>query len=142
MILSNLSDFDSSNLGAGVYSKELSVIDLTKGSLPKKDYSKTGSTWECKKCTLINEESSEICIVCDSSKPHTAPPIRIDIFDSPQSPDKKGYEGMKILNQFPQRSETFHLKSVWRDPVHHQSIQAHLVRFLQLYLLSQIVAMS
>ena len=35
---------------------------------------------------------------------------------------------MKILNQFPQRSETFHLKSVWRDPVHHQSIQGDYVK--------------
>ena len=36
----------------------------------------------------INVESSDVCIVCGSSKPHNAP-VKIDISDSPQSPHKK-----------------------------------------------------
>ena len=47
----------------------------------------TGSVWECGTSNLINVESSEICILCESSKRHNAP-IEIDS-DSPQSPAKK-----------------------------------------------------
>ena len=48
----------------------------------------TESFWDCRKCTLINVESSDVCIVCWSSKPHNAP-IKINISDSTQGPHKK-----------------------------------------------------
>ena len=47
---------------------------------------------ESAKSAHINVKSSDVCIVCGSSKPRNAP-IKIDISDSPQSPIS-GYEGI------------------------------------------------